>query len=59
MPTFHLVCVSQTLDLKDEFTTGWAVVRTEEETAPEFASRLYLTQAEAAAEAQRLASQHA
>jgi hypothetical protein len=59
MPTFHLVCVTQTRDPEDEFTIGWGVVRTEEETAPEFASRLYLTQAEAAAEAQRLAGQHA
>jgi hypothetical protein len=58
-PKFHVVHVSQTgSDRTSGFFEGWAVVASEPNKTPKFASRLYLNRQEAATQAKLLVEEN-
>ena len=57
-PRFHVVHVSQTgNDKASGFSEGWAVIASEPNKTPKFASRLFLHHQEAATQARFLAEE--
>jgi hypothetical protein len=59
IPRFDVVHVSQTgNDRTSGFSEGWAVIATEPNKTPKFASRLYLHRQEAATQARFLAQEN-